>query len=401
MICGTDRRRALAVEGEPGIGKTRLLSELRRQAEERGYLVLAGSAAEFERDLPFGVWVDALDAYVASQDLDAREDLDAELLDDLAGVLPSLKRDGAATAGGLADERHRAHRAVRALLDLIATRKPLVVVLDDLHWSDAASIEVLAALLRRRTAGRVLLALGYRSGKAPAKLGAALAAPAVTIIDLGPLSEADCCAAGRRAPRRGAARRDLRAERRQPVLHAAAGAGLGAAVAQLDRRSPGAGRRRSAHGRGGAGRGARDAERRRAPALDAPRRSPAIRSSPSSRTRSPNCRRRPGSRRSTSCSTRACCTPTDVPRRFAFRHPLVRRAVYETSKGGWRLTAHARAAQALAAQGASAAARAHHVEQSGVRGERAAIELLLRGGRRRRAPGRPPARRAGTRPRCG
>jgi predicted ATPase len=37
----------LAVEGEPGIGKTRLLSELRRQAEERGHLVLAGSAAEF------------------------------------------------------------------------------------------------------------------------------------------------------------------------------------------------------------------------------------------------------------------------------------------------------------------------------------------------------------------
>jgi hypothetical protein len=68
--------------------------------------------------------------------------------------------------------------------------------------------------------------------------------------------------------------------------------------------------------------------------------------------------------------------PTDVPRRFAFRHPLVRRAVYETSKAGWRLTAHARAAETLGAQGASAAARAHHVEQSGVRGERAAIDLL-------------------------
>ena len=98
----------------------------------------------------------------------------------------------ATTAGGLVDERHRAHRAVRALLDLIATAKPLVLVLDDLHWSDAASIELLAALLRRRTAGRVLLALGYRSGKAPPRLGAALAAPAVTIIDLGPLSEAEC-----------------------------------------------------------------------------------------------------------------------------------------------------------------------------------------------------------------
>ena len=48
--------------------------ELRARAEERGFLVLAGSATEFERDLPFSVWVDALDAYVASLELglDAR-----------------------------------------------------------------------------------------------------------------------------------------------------------------------------------------------------------------------------------------------------------------------------------------------------------------------------------------
>ena len=182
----------VVVEGEPGIGKTWLLSELRRRAEARGHLVLAGSAAEFERDLPFGVWVDALDAYVAAQDLHTREDADQEWLADLGGVLPSLRRDGAATAPRLGDERHRAHRAVRALLDVIADDRALVLVLDDLHWSDGASIEVLAALLRRGTGGRVLLALGYRSGKAPAKLGSALATSAVTIIELGPLSEPEC-----------------------------------------------------------------------------------------------------------------------------------------------------------------------------------------------------------------
>jgi hypothetical protein len=55
--------------------------------------------------------------------------------------------------------------------------------------------------------------------------------------------------------------------------------------------------------------------------------------------------------------------PTSVPRRFVFRHPLVRRAVYESARGGWRLAAHARAATELASRGAAAAERAHHVER--------------------------------------
>ena len=56
----------IAVEGEPGIGKTHLLAEVRNRAEEQGCLVLRGAATEFEREVPFGVWTDAMDAYVAS-----------------------------------------------------------------------------------------------------------------------------------------------------------------------------------------------------------------------------------------------------------------------------------------------------------------------------------------------
>ena len=55
---------ALELEGEPGIGKTRLLAELGRIADERGCLVLSGSASELEHELPFWVFVDALDEYV-------------------------------------------------------------------------------------------------------------------------------------------------------------------------------------------------------------------------------------------------------------------------------------------------------------------------------------------------
>ena len=71
---------------------------------------------------------------------------------------------------------------------------------------------------------------------------------------------------------------------------------------------------------------------------------------------------------------------TDVPRRFRFRHPLVRRAVYEAAPGGWRLGAHERSAAALAARGAPAAARAHHVEHAGRHGDVAAVAVLREAG---------------------
>jgi DNA-binding CsgD family transcriptional regulator/tetratricopeptide (TPR) repeat protein len=71
---------------------------------------------------------------------------------------------------------------------------------------------------------------------------------------------------------------------------------------------------------------------------------------------------------------------TEVPRRFRFRHPLVRRAVYDASPAGWRLGAHERSAEALAATGASAVARAHHVEHAARYGDEVAIAVLKEAG---------------------
>src|SRR3954466_14500215 len=182
--------RCLAVEGEPGIGKTRVLDELRARANARGHLVLSGTAAEFERDVPFSVWADALDAYVASQELDGDERWAPDLADELRHVLPSLRGAGGGS-GAIADERYRAHRAVHRLLGLIADEQPLVLVLDDLHWSDAASIELIASLPRRRPDRPVLMAFGFRPGAAAQRLATAWAGVEVTRIDLAELSEAD------------------------------------------------------------------------------------------------------------------------------------------------------------------------------------------------------------------
>jgi predicted ATPase len=69
----------VAVTGESGIGKTRLLSEFGRITMERNCLTVTGHASEFERDYPFGLFVDAFDSYLATLD------------DRLLAVFPSMR----------------------------------------------------------------------------------------------------------------------------------------------------------------------------------------------------------------------------------------------------------------------------------------------------------------------
>jgi len=184
-IARLQRRRPGALElcGEPGIGKTRLLAELAAVAEDRGLLVLSGSASELEGDLPFWVFVDALDEYVQGLEPYRLAGLDAESRAELPNVLPSLEGAG----GAVPVERYRTHRAVRALLEALAADKPLVLLLDDLHWADSGSVELLGALLRRPPSAPVLLAMAARPRQLPGRLAGALerARAAGTLTSLG------------------------------------------------------------------------------------------------------------------------------------------------------------------------------------------------------------------------
>ena len=132
------RSAALALVGEPGIGKTRLLAELAARADARGQLVLYGSASELERDLPFWVFVDALDEYVQGLEPRRLEAFEDDVRTELAHVLPSLSRFAADRAAVFQHERYRSHRAVRELLERLTATGPLVLVLDDLHCADSA-----------------------------------------------------------------------------------------------------------------------------------------------------------------------------------------------------------------------------------------------------------------------
>jgi ATP/maltotriose-dependent transcriptional regulator MalT len=375
---------AIEVAGEPGIGKTRLLREVAARAGARGHLVLSGAASEFENDLPFSVFVDALDEYVAGLEPDRIAVLDDAVQVELAHVFPSLS----ALAGGQQvspqHERYRSHRAVRALLEHLAQSLPLVLVLDDFHWADSASAELLGALLRRQPAAAVLTAVALRPRQTPERLAITLErahrSAAVTRVDLGALTLDEA--------------RQLLGERfdvaRAALLYQESG-GNPFYLEQLARSPP-----------------------RAPPSTPAPRNSPASLDVPAAVTASlaeeltllSDVGRlvlegaavagdpfEPELAAAAAATSEAggmqavdellgldLIRATDVPRRFRFRHPLVRRAVYEATAGGWRLGAHERCAEALAARGASAAARAHHVERSARQGDLAAVAVLREAG---------------------
>ncbi len=171
---GDGRASAIDFVGEPGIGKSRLLGELAALAGAHRYVVLTGSASEFERDVPFGVFVDALDEFVRGLDPGRLERLGEDVRSELGSVLPSFARFGNGHVATLQHERYRAHRATRALLEMLAATTPLVLVLDDVHWADSASVELLGALLHRLPSASVLIAMAGRQRQLPERLAVSL-----------------------------------------------------------------------------------------------------------------------------------------------------------------------------------------------------------------------------------
>jgi DNA-binding NarL/FixJ family response regulator len=367
--------RCLTVEGEPGIGKTRLLAELRRRSEGQGQLVLQGVASEFETYLPFGVVADAFDAYLASRGDRIAGDWPPQLRAELASMFPSLRHGGEPDPATTGDERYRAHRAMRGLIELLAAERPLVVILDDVHWADGASLELIQALLRRTPDAGGLLTLGFRPGQAPTRLLAALAAPLVERIALGPLTREEAAELLAADPTAPALRRIYEQGGGNPFY-----------LEQLARTGSSAGAMAAAPESGVPPSIAVSVAEELA-SLPARARlmleSAAIAGDPFEPDIAAEIGRIGEDEALPTLDELLgadLVRPTQVPRRFRFRHPLLRRAVYEGTRGGWRLAAHSRAAAALASRGAAATALAHHVEHAARQGEEPAIALLIEAG---------------------
>jgi DNA-binding CsgD family transcriptional regulator len=168
------------IEGEPGIGKTRLLSEMLATAGALGFAVMRGAGEEMERDRPFGPIAAALGL---------RSDAEDPRRSDIARLLmPGDDTDAWQRGPTL---RYRVLEAVLDLLEDLAAIRPIALGLDDLHWADASTLLVVRHLVPRVTSGAVAVLIASRPVPRTTELAGVLETlrgSGLVEVDLGPLS---------------------------------------------------------------------------------------------------------------------------------------------------------------------------------------------------------------------
>jgi predicted ATPase len=155
--------RLVALGGEAGLGKTRLASELARRAKTLDFEVLWGACSEAELGLPYLPLVEAIGNYISFR---GPEHLAAQLggaCRELAQLFPQLGDEAIAPVGDPGQAKLRLFEAVVALLTVPARERGLLLVLEDVHWADSATRELLDHLARRLTNERAVLVVTYRS----------------------------------------------------------------------------------------------------------------------------------------------------------------------------------------------------------------------------------------------
>jgi DNA-binding CsgD family transcriptional regulator len=192
----TGQAGAVLIGGDAGIGKTRLVNELAAAARARGCAVLIGQCAELGESIPYLPLADALrdathDPATAPSLLEA-----VRARPVLSRLLPDGDGDPGAGSDGAEVAQQQLFGAVLGLLGELSDAAPVLLVLEDLHWADRSTRDLLTFLSRMLQRERVCLVGTYRRDDLPRRhptrrvIAELLRLPSVTGIDLRPLAPA-------------------------------------------------------------------------------------------------------------------------------------------------------------------------------------------------------------------
>ncbi|GAA1004007.1 AAA family ATPase [Acrocarpospora pleiomorpha] len=162
------------VTGEAGIGKTALLTRFAEEATAAGATVVWGTCWDADQAPAWWPWTQALRAL-----LEQRAGLGTPSAE-LVAIVPELAADSPAAADADTTVRVRVFEAAGRLLADAAAGAPVVVILDDLHWADLSTVDLLRFLAGQHHPGALLLVGAYRPREPAADVAAALADLATT-----------------------------------------------------------------------------------------------------------------------------------------------------------------------------------------------------------------------------
>lgn len=170
----TGERSVILISGDAGIGKTRLIAEVMHLASERGVNVLQGHCFEQDRSFPYAPLIDLLGSFATERSPDILQRDLGDVASELVKLLPELanRLDNVSPSPLLnpEQEKQRLFHSLTRLFARLTAVEPLVVVIEDMHWSDDTSLEYLLYLVRRLIAQPLLLLLSYRTYEVTAPL---------------------------------------------------------------------------------------------------------------------------------------------------------------------------------------------------------------------------------------
>jgi hypothetical protein len=187
------RAHLVLVSGEPGVGKSRLAQELARRVRAEGHVVASARAYEAAGRLPWGPVVDLLRSRALQSHIDT---LDTVWRAELARLLPELLEAAPSAAANRSSDLAQRHRLFDAVSRAVIGDRPRLLIIDDLQWCDAETIDLIGFVVRSRETAPVLIVGTVRSEEIPEHhplvglVDALGHDKAVTTVPLGQLDEA-------------------------------------------------------------------------------------------------------------------------------------------------------------------------------------------------------------------